>query len=92
MAGETAPISQGSSAPREQIFCFARLLCNNFELPYFTISISNLKLAEGLPCRAAAPRNGRVGGATRLFQSAVKNLEGFGRPRDEHLFQFRLAD
>jgi hypothetical protein len=61
-------------------FCFARLLCNNFELLYFMISISKIKLAEGRPCRAAAPQIGRVGGATRLFQSAVKNLEGFGRP------------
>ena len=68
--------------------CFATI----FELTYFTIIISKTNLAEGLPCLAATPQIGRVGGATRLFQSVVKNLTGFGRPSDEDLLQFGLAD
>jgi hypothetical protein len=76
----------------EQIFCFARLHCNNFELLYFVASISKINLTEGLPCRAAGPRIGCVGGAIRLFQRVFKNLEGLWRAPDEHLFQFELAD
>jgi hypothetical protein len=48
IGGETAPISQGPSAPRKQIFCFA-LLCSSFELLCFTISISKIKMAESSP-------------------------------------------
>ena len=41
-----------------------------------TVIIIKINLAEGLSCRAATRQIGRVGGATRLFQSVVKNLDG----------------
>ena len=42
-----------------------------------TAIIIKINLAEGLSCRAATRQIGRVGGATRLFQSVVKTLDGF---------------